>query len=126
MLKPLDIFFVCMVLAAATATYVVKYGSQIKHSSVAKLEHKIEVEKEAIDILNANWSLLTSPARLQNLSELHDEELQLKNLDPKQIIRIEDIPLRPFELPKIRNAENSQNANDAFVTGGIKKQGDTK
>ena len=126
MLKPLDLVFVCMVLAAATATYVVKYGSQIKHSSVAKLEHKIEVEKEAIDILNANWSLLTSPARLQDLSEAHKDELQLQDLDPKQIIRIEDIPMRPIELPKSRNAQNLQDGNDAVVTGSVKKQGETK
>ncbi len=126
MLKPLDIVFVCMVLAAATATYVVKYGSQIKHSSVAKLERKIEVEKEAIDILNANWSLLTSPARLQELSETHEDELQLKNLDPKQVINIEDIPMRPIETPKNRNALNLQEGNDAVVTGSIKKQGDIK
>ena len=115
MLKPMDIVFVCMVLAAATATYVVKYGSQIKHSSVAKLEYKIEVEKQAIDILNANWSLLTSPARLQDLSKAHDDELQLQDLDPKQIIRIES-----------RNAQNLQDGNDAVVTGSIKKQGETK
>ncbi len=126
MLKPIDIVFVSMVLAAATATYVVKYGSQIKHSSVAKLEHKIEVEKEAIDILNANWSLLTSPARLQDLSEAHEAELHLQDLDPKQIIAIEDIPMRPIELPKNRNVQNLQDGNDEVVTGSIKKQGETK
>ena len=122
MLKTIDIVFVCMVLAAVSATYVVKYGSEIKHSGIAKLEREIDKEKEAIDILNANWALLSKPSRMQALSERYKDELQLEDLAPEQIIQLEELPLRPIQLPKNRNAMNSQSQSDPVVTGGINKQ----
>lgn len=122
MAKKTDLLFIGLVLAAMTATYVVKYGSEIESNKIAKLEREINVEKEAIDILNANWSLLTSPHRMQTLAKRHSEELQLEILQPKQIIKIEDIPLRPIDIPTEQNATNqpkSDRIND-IITGSIK------
>jgi hypothetical protein len=119
-----DFIFVGLVLLVATATYVLKYGSEIDHNNVARLEREIEAKKGAIDILKANWSLLTSPARIQELSERHEKELQLNTLKPNQIISIEDIPLRPNAAPEVRNAEAIRE-NDGLskvITGSIKKE----
>ncbi len=120
MLKPMDIVFLGLVLAAATATYVVKYGSEIESDKIARLEQQIEVEKEAIDILEANWSLLTNPARIQTLTQRYGDELNLGILQPEQITTIEQIPLRALNSP---DAEKFASGNDGIsdtITGSIK------
>jgi len=119
-----DFIFVGLVLLVATATYVLKYGSEIDHNNVARLEREIQAKKGAIDILKANWSLLTNPARIQELSERHEKELQLNTLKPNQMISIEDIPKRPNVVPEIRNADAAE-VNDGLsnvITGSIKKE----
>jgi len=120
-----NFIFVGLVLLVAIATYILKYGSEIDHSNVARLEREIQTKKEAIDILKANWSLLTNPARIQELSERHEKELQLKILDPHQVISIDDIPLRSNSAPEIRNAEAVNEVDEVsdVITGSIKKKG---
>ena len=124
MLKKTDFLFIGLVLAAATVTYVVKYGSEIESNRIAKMEREINVEQEAIDILNANWSLLTSPNRLQILAKRHKNELQLEILQPEQVIKIEDIPLRPIVIPDRQNAAvpRKSDIND-IITGSVKPEG---
>jgi len=119
-----DFIFVGLVLLVATATYILKYGSEIDHNNVTRLEHEIQVKKEAIDILKANWALLTSPARIQELSERHEKELQLNTLRSDQIISIEDIPLRAKEAPEVRKAETTAKDDGVskVITGSIKKK----
>lgn len=124
MLKKTDFLFIGLVLAAATVTYVVKYGSEIESNKIAKLEREINVEQEAIDILNANWSLLTSPNRMQVLAKKHKTELQLEILQPEQVIRIEDVPLRPIVIPDRQDAaimQKSDGIND-IITGSVKSE----
>jgi hypothetical protein len=121
MFKKMDFIFVGLVLAVATATYAIKYGSEIEYNNISKLEHDIQLEKEAIDILKANWSLLTDPARIQLLSERHQEELKLETLNSRQVISFDQIPEKQIEDPEIRSARI--NGKDQTVTGSIKSQG---
>ena len=123
--KTLDFVMIAMVLAAATATYVLKYGSEIESNANAKLAHQISEEKAAIDILKANWSLLTNPARIQTLAKRHLEELKLEIIAPSQIVTLDDIPTRPIELPTISTAENDNKKDgiSALITGGINSEG---
>lgn len=125
MFRTRDFIFVGLVLLVATATYVLKYGSEIDHNNVARLEREIQAKKGAIDILKANWSLLTDPARIQVLSKRHEKELQLDTLKPNQIISIEDIPLRSIAAPEVRNAEaiREEDGLSKVITGSIKKEG---
>ncbi|MCP4183160.1 MAG: hypothetical protein GY761_07555 [Hyphomicrobiales bacterium] len=124
MFRTRDFIFVGLVLLVATATYVLKYGSEIDHNNMAHLEREIQARKGAIDILKANWSLLTNPARIQELSERYEKELQLNTLKPKQIISIEDIPLRKKVAPEVRNAEatGKDEGLSEVITGSIKKE----
>ena len=43
----------------------------------------------------AEWSLLIQPARVQELVERHAELLKLQPLDPAQITKLENLPMRP-------------------------------
>jgi hypothetical protein len=59
------------------------------------LQRDIEQETETLSLLKAEWSLLIQPARVQELVEKHADILKLTPLDPKQITRIENLPMRP-------------------------------
>ncbi len=122
MFRTVDFIFVGLVLAVATATYIVKYGSEIESNNIARLEREIQTKREAIDILKANWSLLTNPARIQELAERHGEELQLNVLQPRQIISIDQIPLRSVSDHNIQNAKapDEEGGISDVVTGSIK------
>ena len=95
MLRPLDIAMIAALIAAGSWTFKVKHDSEVAMERVAKLERQIAAEREAIDLLRADWSLLTSPDRLQALSERHGDELQLTPIDPGRILSIDDIPFKP-------------------------------
>lgn len=105
MLRPLDVFFLGAALAVVTGTYMVKYGSEIENSEISRLEHKIQQQRDAIDVLNADWALLTSPSRMQKLADQYGDELQLKGLDMERIVRISDIPMRPKKVPDTRKVQ---------------------
>jgi len=129
MFRKIDFLLVCLVLVVATATYVVKYGSEIEYNNISKLEREIETEKEAIDILKANWSLLTDPARIQKLSEQHGDELGLETLKSNQMITLDQIPLKPAQNPDVRSADinpnkiSDQTSGEDIITGSIKVEG---
>ena len=125
MSKTVNFVFVGLVLAVATTTYVVKYGSEIEHDNISRLERDIRTEKESIDILQANWSLLTSPSRIQNLTKRHGDELKLDILQSHQVIDIEQIPLKPVEVPEDRSAMVGDEANELsnIITGSINPKG---
>lgn len=69
-------------LVAALAVYEVKYEVRSIKQDVASLERSIKEERETIHVLEAEWALLTHPARLQALAERH---LQLAPVTPQQI-----------------------------------------
>ncbi len=123
MFKTMDFVFVALVLGVAATTYMIKFGAEIESNDIAKLEREINLEKEAIDVLNANWSLLTGPARIQTLVERYGDELQLENLEPQQVTTVEQIPLKPIEEQPERSAQNEDESSQVsdFITGSINK-----
>ena len=51
-----------------------------------KIEREIRFEEDTIDLLKADWSLLTQPSRLQKLAEIYQAELALQPIEPHQIV----------------------------------------
>lgn len=95
MLRPLDIAMIAALIAAGSWTFKVKHDSEVAMERVAKLERQIAAEREAMDLLRADWSLLTSPDRLQALSRRHNAELNLTPIDPARVLDFDDIPFKP-------------------------------
>ncbi len=89
-----DILAVTALLGGVAWTFKVKNDSEHAFARVAALERQIEREREAIDLLKADWSLLTSPDRLERLVDRHSIELGLEQAQPKQFIRLHEIPVR--------------------------------
>jgi hypothetical protein len=123
MIRTIDVFMLCALIAAAAWTFKVKHDSERAMERVAKLEQQIQAEREAIDILHADWSLLNSPDRLQRLIDRHAEELGLEPLRPERIIAIEDVPLRtrPTEAQEKRAFSDAIGA-DSVMTGSVQPQ----
>ncbi len=89
--------FVSVIAAAGAAIFVfqVKYRAEAVADHAAELQRSLDQEKETLSLLEAEWSLLLQPARVQDLVERHSERLKLQPLDPAQITRLENLPMRP-------------------------------
>lgn len=95
-----------MVLSAA-AVYDMKYEAEIAAANLARIEREIAQQQAAISLLKAEWSVLTQPARLQELVERHAEILNLQPLTARQIGVLADIPEKPvLAVPSIDAPED--------------------
>ena len=66
-------------------------ASQSLEEELNKVNRQIVEERERLHALQADWSYLTNPSRLADLTRRH---LPLQPLAAEQMIRIEDLPLR--------------------------------
>ncbi len=70
MLRTFDIILIGLMITAAAVTYKIKHDAEKQMAQVSKIERMITDEKDTIDLLKADWSLLTQPNRLQKLVEI--------------------------------------------------------
>ena len=95
MMRWLQVASVFAAAGAAIFVFQVKYRAEAVADRAAELQRELDREKETVSLLEAEWSLLIQPARVQELVERHAEVLQLTPLDPAQITELENLPLRP-------------------------------
>ncbi|MEG9861458.1 MAG: hypothetical protein V6Z81_03005 [Parvularculales bacterium] len=91
MSTPLQIGIVILTVVFSFVLYQVKYDVRDKHITLATLQDYILHEKESIQILEAEWSYLNDPARLQDIVRAHGT---LQPLQAGQIQTLND--LRPL------------------------------
>ncbi|MHC5652690.1 cell division protein FtsL [Stappia sp.] len=96
-----NLILVAGVLGAAATVYNMKHDAERSAEHVAALQRQIEGERERIQLLKAEWSLLNDPSRLQGLVDRYNDYLHLEPLAVEQITRIEDIPVKPVEFEPI-------------------------
>ncbi|HTO31836.1 MAG TPA: hypothetical protein VL202_11745 [Pararhizobium sp.] len=99
MLRTLDIVLIVVMTAAATVTYTIKHQAENKLEEVRKLEAGIKLEEDTIDLLRADWALLTQPNRLEKLVGLYQQDLQLAPTASTQIAQPQELPMLRSELP---------------------------
>ena len=115
-----DIVLLVGLIAIVTWTFQIKHDSQRALERVAELEKQIAAEKVEIDLLKSDWSLLTNPARLQELTERYADELGLSPMDPTQIAapsELNALPVEPIPEPKVDGTTAGVDAD--IRTGGI-------
>jgi hypothetical protein len=98
--RSLSIVLALTAIGAAGVVFEEKRQASSEARDIAKLNRKIEAEKEKISELKAEWSLLDQPARLQSLVEHHAAVLPLEVMKTEQIGTIDDVPWRPVEETK--------------------------
>ena len=91
MIRWFDAALVVMLIVAATITFTVKYDARRIAGEIAALERRAEVERAAIELQEADWSLLSQPDRLQELVEAHEGELALRPVGADQFVRLDQL-----------------------------------
>ncbi|TPM44928.1 hypothetical protein FJ951_18725 [Mesorhizobium sp. B2-2-3] len=129
MFRSSDIVLIAVMVSAAALTYKTKREAEDQLAAVQKIHAEIRYEEDTIDLLKADWSLLTQPSRLQKLAELYKSQLELEPVSAHQIVGLGDLPAKALDIQDILNgrqggvADNSGNTpsdgKDPIVTGGI-------
>ena len=73
---------IVLVAVCATWAYRVNYATQEAMNRVADLRAAIASEREALNVLRAEWAYLNRPDRLRALVTTYSDTLQLIDLQP--------------------------------------------
>ncbi len=92
MLRTIDIIMILVMVSAAAVTYRIKADSEDELRQVRKIERQIAEEEDSIDLLKADWSLLTQPSRIQRLVDAHKDALGLQATDSHQVTDLSSVP----------------------------------
>jgi cell division protein FtsL len=99
MVKVFNAMLVMAVLVSAFFLYSLEHTTRGLERQVAKLKTEITDKREAIKLLNAEWSSLTRPERLQKLAE---ERLNLTQMTASQVVNMADLSSKVPETPVVR------------------------
>ncbi len=91
MLRFVTLFVMILLFGVSAGLYHVKYSVDRMERQGLLLKEKIAGEQEAIRILDAEWSSLNRPDRLQKLSSRY---LQLAPVEAPQVVSFSQIPER--------------------------------
>lgn len=108
MLRTLDIILIVIMTAVAAVTYTIKHQAELKLEEVRKLEAEIKLERDTIDLLRADWALLTQPSRLQKLIAAYQGELQLVPTESTQLTQASELPMLKADLPVFDPADKDK------------------
>jgi hypothetical protein len=122
MFRTSDIVLIAVMVSAAAFTYKTKHEAEDQLATVRKIEAQIRFEEDSIDLLKADWSLLTQPSRLQKLAEIYEAELQLQPVEAHQIVGLDELPARPVEIQDFsteRLGGMAEGGTDQTTTGAV-------
>ncbi len=102
MLRLLNVILVVGVLATGFALYTLEHRTRSVEREIARVDARIESEYEFIGLLNAEWSMLTRPQRLEQLARNH---LNLGPVFPDQLVGLDALSA---ELPPAPVAGDNQ------------------
>ena len=99
MIKLLNAILVLTLLISGFFLYSLEHTTRGLERHVAKLKSDISAQRESIKLLNAEWSSLTRPERLQKLAE---EQLKLVPVTASQQIAISDLAGKIPDTPILK------------------------
>ena len=85
----LHVLAICAVIVSAAYVYSVKYQTIYAAEEIVKTRHQIAKERDAINVLRAEYAHLVRPDRLQALA---DKQLDMQPLVLNQIVKADDLP----------------------------------
>jgi hypothetical protein len=100
MLRSFDLVLIGIMTATAVVTYTIKHRADEKLAEVRRLETEIKLEKDTIDLLKADWALLTQPNRLHRLINVYNAELGLAATETTQLAMPKELPMPKAQLPQ--------------------------
>lgn len=124
MFRTSDIVLIAVMVSAAAMTYKIKSEAEAQQNQARRIQAQIHTEEDTIDLLKADWSLLTQPARLQKLTDLYKSQLGLELTDPHQIVTLDQIPRRPpvtiEDLTAGQPGGMAAAGKDGTITGAVR------
>jgi hypothetical protein len=100
MLRSFDLVLIGVMTTMAVVTYSIKHRADEKLTEVRRLETEIKLEHDTIDLLKADWALLTQPNRLLPLTKVYDADLGLAATQPTQLAMPQELPMNRAQLPQ--------------------------
>jgi len=101
MIRRSTLFWLLAAILIGCGLYQLKYEVQAKEERLARLNRQIQLEQEAIHVLNAEWAFLNRPDRIADLANRH---LELSQVVPAQFGRVATIPERSL-IPVVAEAD---------------------
>lgn len=118
MIRVVDALLVAAAIAGAVWTYQIKHEAELSAKRIKTLKSQIQAQNRKIDLLQADWAIETSPARLEMLSNRFETQLGLRAMESSQIATIDELPdIRETPLPE--EIETLAETNDGTLTGSI-------
>lgn len=98
-MRKANLFWIAVIVGAALALYPVKYKVRDIRAEADRMEKQLLKEQESVHVLKAEWAHLTSPERLQTLTDRH---LKLVPVSGSQLATSATIKakLEPVVLPE--------------------------
>ena len=121
MIGRLTMIWLCLATAAAVSLFALKFEVLSLEGELDALNDRIVADLEAIRVLQAEWSYLNQPAKLQRRADRH---LQLGRLRAAQVLRLDQLPVRaeagrtPRRAVAAASAERPAPANFLRVRAG--------
>lgn len=83
------IIWVMVLAASAFGLYSVKFKVQTIRAAIADVSHELDMERESLNVVAAEWAYLNRPDRLQKLASAY---LSSKEVGVEQIADVQAIP----------------------------------
>lgn len=121
MIGRLTMIWLCLATAAAVSLFALKFEVLSLEGELDALNDRIVADLEAIRVLQAEWSYLNQPAKLQRRADRH---LQLGPLRAAQVLRLDQLPVpaeagqTPHRAVAAASAERPPPANILRVRAG--------
>ena len=117
MWRILHIVAIGAVIASAAYVYSVKYQAIYASEQVVKTRHAIVKERNAINVLRAEYAHLVRPERLEALA---DKLLEMQPLALNQIVKAGDLPMPAVKVDSIgRKLESLGLGQTATPSAGV-------
>ena len=88
------LLWLALIALASLGTFQLKYRVQAQEQELTKLDRQIQRDRDAIQVLHAEWAHLNDPARLSDLARRH---LDLAPVAGVQITTFDALPVRPAD-----------------------------
>lgn len=91
-----SILWLALIALASIGTFQLKYRVQAQEQDLTRLDRQIQHDRDAIQVLHAEWAHLNDPGRLSDLARRH---LDVAPVAGVQIVRFDTLPERPAPAP---------------------------
>ena len=127
MLRTFDIVLIGVMTATASLTYTIKHRAELKLEEVHRLESEIKLEKDTIELLKADWALVSQPNRLERLVNTYNDELKLQPTLSTAVVQPSELPMLRSQLPQetVADAKDKDGKTKAGNSAAASKNGDT-